>query len=196
MKSKGRKVKGKKPIRQQPTENIQESKNLGGRPPKAFEVRLFETLCEMQCTSIEIAAAMGICRETLYNKVVDIYKSDSYSTVYDDLRANGNVSLRRAQWKSAVTDGNVTMQKFLGEQYLGQESVSRQKIEAEVKTEMSAKIEAEVRAKVEQEIQVQGSMTVETKIDISGLEIEDLEKLLEIQAKIKVVGANDPKSAE
>lgn len=182
-----KKYKNRKPTKNKLSEKISESKNLGGRPPKEFIKNTFEQLCKMQCTTEEIAAAMGFTRSTLYTKVQEAYKSESFKTVYDELRTGGHVSLRRAQWESAVKKGNVSMQKFLGEQYLGQASVTRATVEAEIKQDLEAKI----RAEINQELIVQGSLTHDVQFDLSGLSIEEVEKLLEIQNKLKRVDKDE-----
>lgn len=45
---------------------------------------------------------------------------DNYSHIIEKGRENGKMSLRRAQFKKAVEDGNVAMQIWLGKQYLDQ----------------------------------------------------------------------------
>jgi len=94
-------------------------KNKGGRPPKTIEFKQFEQLCSIQCTAKEICAVLGLTDKTLYRLVKKQYK-ESFSAVFKKLAETGKSSLRRAQYKSAIINGNVTMQIWLGKQYLAQ----------------------------------------------------------------------------
>ena len=65
----------------------------------------------MQCTHKEIAAVMGCDEDTLRN---------NYSAIINAAREGGKASLRRAQWKKAVDEGNPSMLIWLGKHYLEQ----------------------------------------------------------------------------
>jgi hypothetical protein len=111
-----------------------------GRPKKAIDYDLVQRLAHIQCTQTEIAAALGLSVRTLERdqKFCQIYKTEI---------DNGRKSLRRLQWESARGTGpelvfdtegkplettrgqaiwkpgippSVTMQIWLGKQYLGQ----------------------------------------------------------------------------
>ena len=111
-----------------------------GRPKKAIDYDLVQRLAHIQCTQTEIAAALGLSVRTLErdNRFCQIYKTEI---------DNGRKSLRRLQWESAkgtepelVLDAegrpletqkglpvwkagippSITMQIWLGKQYLGQ----------------------------------------------------------------------------
>ena len=56
---------------------------------------------------------------------------DSFGNVYKKTSAAGKMSLRREQWRSAEK-GNVTMQIWLGKQWLGQTDKVEQKTDATV----------------------------------------------------------------
>ena len=73
----------------------------------------------------EIAAHLGIHKETLYDRVKDKFKTD-FSDYKAKKRAKGKAVLRELQLKTAM-EGNVTMQIFLGKQYLDQ--ADKQQIE-------------------------------------------------------------------
>jgi len=66
----------------------------------------------------EIASHLGIHKETLYDHVKAKFKTD-FSDYKAQKRAKGESVLRELQLKTAL-DGNVTMQIWLGKQYLGQ----------------------------------------------------------------------------
>jgi len=73
----------------------------------------------------EIASALGINKETLYDRVKKKFKID-FSDYKAQKRAKGESVLREIQLKTAM-DGNVTMQIWLGKQYLGQADKSEVK---------------------------------------------------------------------
>lgn len=89
-----------------------EKVNKGGRPKKVIDYMLVEELAAIFCTQQEIANIMKCDLRTLqrdeqfchiYTKGIDVAKS----------------SLRRMQYKTAM-NGNVSMQIWLGKQYLNQ----------------------------------------------------------------------------
>ena len=71
----------------------------------------------MFCTDEEIASFLGISSKTIQRRKQD---DEEYCLAYKKGFDMGRVSLRQSQYKSAVTQGNVTMQIWLGKQYLGQ----------------------------------------------------------------------------
>ena len=92
------------------------AKHAGGRPRLTFDLRMVEDRGRIQSTHAELAAVLGCSLDT----VKDRLKGDAeFSTAYEKGLENGRSSLRRLQWKSA-TNGNITMQIWLGKQYLGQ----------------------------------------------------------------------------
>ena len=89
-----------------------------GRPKKIINEngkKLIEQLAGMMCTDEEIASVMNVTCDTLTNKNNGQTFSDCKKRGMD----TGKASLRRYQWDSAKR-GNVTMQIWLGKQYLGQ----------------------------------------------------------------------------
>ena len=79
----------------------------------------FEKLCGMQCTKDEIAGLFDVSGDTLLEWCKNTYNMD-FSTIYKIKSQGGKVSLRRAQFKSAVEKLNPTMLVWLGKQYLNQ----------------------------------------------------------------------------
>ncbi len=82
-----------------------------GRPRAEIDGDLVERLASIMCTEEEIAQIVGVDRSTINRHFAQAIK---------EAQSKGKWSLRRAQWKSAVEDGNATMQIWLGKQWLGQ----------------------------------------------------------------------------
>lgn len=89
-----------------------------GRPPKPFDLELLDELVQLQCTLKEVAACMRMHEETVEVKIREAHGC-SFAEYFRRHRGQGFVSLRRAQLKSAL-GGNVSMQQWLGRQWLGQ----------------------------------------------------------------------------
>jgi hypothetical protein len=84
----------------------------GGRPKKVINYELVTELAEIFCTQEEIATVLNISARTLQ-------RDEEFCRIYKEGIQNVKSSLRRAQLKSALK-GNVTMQVWLGKQYLSQ----------------------------------------------------------------------------
>lgn len=93
-------------------------KSKGGRPLTNIDKKIFENLCAIQATLVEIANIFACSEDTIQRFCKREYKM-SFSEAFEKFSANGKVSLRRIQFKAAEA-GNVTMQIWLGKQYLGQ----------------------------------------------------------------------------
>lgn len=102
----------------------------GGRPRKQFDEKKFQSLCAMWCTEKEICSFFQTTDKTLSKWCKRAFNM-SFSDAYKKYSQDGNISLRRAQYKRAVEDGNVTMLIWLGKQYLGQTEKVEQSIKAE-----------------------------------------------------------------
>lgn len=92
-----------------------------GRPKIEFTDKEFASIDYMatiHCTGEEIAGVMGVDYDTLNRIIKDKY-GVTVSVYLKNISCKGNMSLRRAQWKSAEA-GNVSMQIWLGKQWLGQ----------------------------------------------------------------------------
>ena len=89
-----------------------------GRPRIEIDQSDFEKLCVLQCTKADIANWFECSEDTIEKWCKRTY-GETFTAVFAQKREKGKVSLRRMQWKSAEA-GNVTMQIFLGKQYLGQ----------------------------------------------------------------------------
>lgn len=100
-----------------------------GRPKKVINQTQFETMCGLHCTQEEICAILGITDKTLNSWCKETYNGATFSEVFAQKVAIGNMSLRRAQFKLA--EKNAAMAIFLGKNYLGQTDQVETKIEFE-----------------------------------------------------------------
>ena len=101
----------------------------GGRPKKVineFGLQMVESLSRIMCTEEEICSIIEMSADTIHNDD----NNELFRTACEKGRLDGKASLRRLQYQSAQK-GNVTMQIWLGKQYLGQ----AEKIEADVTTD-------------------------------------------------------------
>lgn len=89
------------------------------RPRKEIDWQDAEKLCVLQCTGEEIAQFIGVSTDTLSRRCTEVH-GVSFAEWIGQKREVGRVSLRRAQWKTAVEKNNPTMLIWLGKQYLGQ----------------------------------------------------------------------------
>lgn len=88
-----------------------------GRPEATIDIDALLALAKIQATQEEMAAVLGVSRPTLSLFIKD--NPDIEAKVDAELAA-GKISLRRAQFKSAIAKGNVVMQMFLGKNWLEQ----------------------------------------------------------------------------
>jgi hypothetical protein len=77
-----------------------------------------EALCKLQCTGEECASVLGCSYEHL-NNTLSADGEGGFLDYFKRHSEGGKASLRRLQWRNAEA-GNVTMQIWLGKQYLGQ----------------------------------------------------------------------------
>lgn len=94
--------------------------NPDGRNAIEFTDEMWEQadrMAKIQCTGEEIAGVLEIDYDTLLKNIKGLGFS-SFSEWFRQKSAGGKMSLRRRQFKMSET--NVTMQIWLGKQYLGQ----------------------------------------------------------------------------
>lgn len=89
-----------------------------GRKKIEIDWEIVDDLLSKFCEGTEIAASMGIHYQTLERAVRAKHKV-AFVEYRRQKRAKGEKILRGLQLQSAM-DGNITMQIFLGKQYLGQ----------------------------------------------------------------------------
>lgn len=102
------------------------------RPRIDIEKETFEKLCGIHCTLLEISDWFGCSEDTIERWCKREYK-ETFAEVFKKKSSRGNMSLRRLQWQSAE-NGNITMQIWLGKQWLGQTD----KIETSNETNISS----------------------------------------------------------
>ena len=113
-----------------------------GRPKKVIDYELAGKLAMIQCTEIEIAGLLEVSVRTLQNDA-------EFLRVFSEKKELGKSSLRRMQWKKAE-QGNVTMQIWLGKQYLGQRDIPIDNKEDEKKLDrLVSAIEANIQLEAE-----------------------------------------------
>lgn len=83
-----------------------------GRPKKTIDYEAVERLAGIMCTQEEIANYLDLSVRTLL-------RDERFCHIYKKGIDDGRMSIRRQQYKSAQ-GGNVTMQIWLGKQYLNQ----------------------------------------------------------------------------
>ena len=94
-----------------------------GRPKINIDKKIFENLCAIQCTEIEICGCFDCCEDTLNKWCKENYRNEdgkpmTFSEVFAEKRQKGRASLRRLQFRLA--EKSATMAIWLGKQYLGQ----------------------------------------------------------------------------
>lgn len=115
-----------------------------GRPKIQIDHELLKKMCQIQCTRSEMCGILDISEKTLDRIIKDEYDM-TFSTFFKKYSAGGKMSLRRAQFKKAVEDGNTAMLIWLGKQYLGQ----RDNIDIDNGQESVSKKMAEVLTQLE-----------------------------------------------
>lgn len=90
-----------------------------GRPKLEVDWIAVEEMCKIHCTGEEIAAISKMSYDTLKKAIRKKYDL-TFTQYYKEKSADGKMSLRRKQFKSAVEDGNTTMLVWMGKQLLGQ----------------------------------------------------------------------------
>lgn len=112
------------------------------RPRKEINQETFEKLCGLQCTEDEICAWFDTTRKTVDAWCKRTYKA-RFSTVFDQKRGTGKISLRRKQFEVALS-GNPTMLIWLGRNYLQQsETVEVRKPDDDPLNQLLARLNSE-----------------------------------------------------
>lgn len=107
-------------------------KNGGGRPRFNFsdKLSLVRKLASIHCTDDEIAAGIGCSQDTLAR---GRKREPDLDAAILEGRANGRMSLRRAQYQRAM-EGNPTMLIWLGKQILEQ----RERVDIDLNARIAA----------------------------------------------------------
>mgnify|MGYP001161897974 CR=1 FL=1 len=107
----------------------------GVAPKLSVDRELFERLCAIQATKEEIAFTLGVSESTISAWCQRTYGT-SYIEAWKKFSVDGKTSIRRAQFKKGVEDGDKTMLIWLGKQYLGQSD--KQEVRSEIDIVQSA----------------------------------------------------------
>lgn len=93
-------------------------KNVGGRPYKVIDQKMFEGMCQILCTQVEICSLLEVDTDTINTWCMRTYGA-GFSDTYKRLSATGKMSIRRMQFQEAMK-GNTAMLIFLGKTILKQ----------------------------------------------------------------------------
>lgn len=97
-----------------------------GRPKLTVNWEQVDQMCAFHCTGEEQAGILGMSYETLNNRCKE-EKGMTFPQYFKQKSAKGKMSLRRRQFTTAI-NGNVTMQIWLGKNWLGQSDNSDESI--------------------------------------------------------------------
>lgn len=86
-----------------------------GRPKLKIDPEEVEKLAYIGANNLEIAHFFGCNEDTITGR---------FSDILHKARSKRKSRLRQAQWKSAIENGNIVMQIWLGKQELGQREKS------------------------------------------------------------------------
>lgn len=89
-----------------------------GRPKANIDWKRVDHLLTCQCDGVGIAGILGISADTLYRACQEEHNI-GFADYSAQKKSEGKELLRAKQFETAM-NGNVTMQIFLGKQYLGQ----------------------------------------------------------------------------
>lgn len=90
-----------------------------GRPFNKIDWDLVISLCQIFCTQLEISRVIGVSVDSL-SDACPREQGCTFPEFFGRHSTGGKVSLRRAQFKSAVENLNPTMLIWLGKQHLAQ----------------------------------------------------------------------------
>ena len=118
-----------KPARKKPGP----AKGTGGRPRADIDWNKVDALCRFHAPANDIADALAIVDKTVSYNTLDLRAAKDFGMTFSEYVEQKKATLcrnrlRELQWDSAVK-GNVTMQIWLGKQYLGQTDKSDTKID-------------------------------------------------------------------
>ena len=90
-----------------------------GRPRIQIDQNIFEGLCKIKCTQLEICSVLGCSEDTINRWAKRTYNGKTFAEIHEYFSANAKASIRRKQYEVAM-QGNVQMLKWLGTNWLGQ----------------------------------------------------------------------------
>ena len=92
-------------------------KKAVGRPQITINWRTVEEYLRAQCTGNEIAGLLGIHKDTLYDRCVEVH-GQNFSDYSANFKQKGQAELRAAMFRQSL-EGNTSMQIWLSKNYLG-----------------------------------------------------------------------------
>jgi len=95
-----------------------------GRPLTDINWKMLESLALIQCTGEEMASVLNVDYKTI-ERACKRENNVSFGEWIEQKRAGGKASLRKMQYDNAK-NGNVTMQIWLGKNWLGQKDKSEE----------------------------------------------------------------------
>lgn len=98
-----------------------------GRRAKIIDVELLKNLALIHCTYDEMAHLLKCSRDVLIKK---------YSSLVDEYKSKGKMSLRRKMWHLALEENNVNLIKWLSANELGYSDKVQANQEIEVKADV------------------------------------------------------------
>jgi predicted DNA-binding protein (UPF0251 family) len=112
------KAKRRAKPRRKATAKKPRAKKATGRPKVEFDLEAVESLSALQITQEELAAVLGVHRDTITRR---LREDDAFSAAYTRGQDAGKVSVKRALFSAATrkANPNVTAMIFWGKQYLG-----------------------------------------------------------------------------
>lgn len=92
-------------------------KGTDGRPKTELNMKTLIQAVKIQCTKEEAASVCEVSADTLDRRLEEM--GTNWTEFFTEHSAGGKASLRRAMFKSAIEDGNVSSQIWLSKQHLG-----------------------------------------------------------------------------
>ena len=92
------------------------------------------------CNIVQVAASIGVHRDTLYKKCEE-EKKTTLSAYHEEKRSSGDSLLLAAQYHKAIKDKNPTMLIWLGKQRLQQKESLEDKINKDIEKKFDDKMD-------------------------------------------------------
>jgi len=109
------------------------AKKTAGRPKAKISWKKVDDLLEADCEGTEIAAALGVHPNVLYERC-KLEKKCNFSDYLREKKSKGNSLLKKVQFDAAVKDKDRSMLIWLGKQRLGQKDKQELDAKVELKT--------------------------------------------------------------
>ena len=120
-----------------------------GRPVKEIDWKMVDKMLWIQCTQLEICGILEVSEDTLCRRSLETH-GVTFAEYSEQKRQGGKMSLRRKQMDLAMS-GNVTMNIWLGKQYLGQKDKQETTIDTMKPIQLAYKIADDEQVKLDGE---------------------------------------------